>query len=132
MYALIIEEQSHLFIPIYEDYIPGTNSFGLWQITMIPTALDKQKFWFTDSKKSDLIDPIKHLAIMNDRINKIKNTGASEWIPVSPESIARAWNGWYNCLVQNQYCDTRAINYSKRVDGYAKSLLDYYNLYKTK
>ena len=132
MYALIIEEQSHLFLPVVEDYIPYWNSFWLSQIQMIPWNLDKQKFWYTASSKSDLVDPIKHLTIMNTRINQIKQVLKSEWVAVNSESIARTWNGWYNCLILNQNCDQRAINYWKRVSWYANSLLDYYNLYTKK
>ncbi|MBP9812294.1 hypothetical protein KBC86_02850 [Candidatus Gracilibacteria bacterium] len=132
MYALIIEEQSHLFLPVVEDYIPYGNSFGLSQIQMIPGNLDKQKFGYTASSKSDLVDPIKHLTIMNTRINQIKQVLKSEGVAVNSESIARTWNGGYNCLILNQNCDQRAINYGKRVSGYANSLLDYYNLYTKK
>jgi hypothetical protein len=132
MYALIIEEQSHLFIPIFEDYIPGTNSIWLSQIQLTPTALDKQKFWFTESSRSDLVDPYMHLSIMNTRINKIKAVLKTEWIAISNEAIARTWNGWYNCLMQNQNCDSRALNYWKRVGWYANSLLEYYKLHMSK
>lgn len=131
MYALIIEEQSHLAIPIYEDtFLKG--SLWLSQIKQVPTNLDIQKFGFTNSTETALVDPIAHLAIMNQRILKIKAVMNSEGIPFSVEALARAWNGWYNCLVQNQYCDQRAIGYSKRVSEYADYLTKYYNIYKRK
>lgn len=87
-------------------------------------------FGFTDSARLDLLDPIKHLALMNERIEKIKNRMITENIPFSMHALGRTWNGGYNCLVQNQYCSPAALAYGNRVQQFADRLLEYLQLHK--
>lgn len=130
MYSIIIEEQSHL-LP-FEDSYPGARSFWLSQILANPPKSDITNFWYKSQTESSLIDPIKHLAIMNERLEQIKVVFRKEQIPLTPENIWRVWNGWYNCRIAWELCPENAINYWKRVKDYSDNLLKFYDLYSKK
>jgi hypothetical protein len=124
MYAIIFEEQSHLFPPVIEDSV-WWSTFWLWQILIYPTALDKRYLWYTEVSKADALDWKKHLAIMNERLNTIRKKMKELNITETPEMIGRAWNGWYKCMIWN--CNEDQIAYWKRIQSYMKSLEVYYN-----
>lgn len=61
--------------------------------------------------KSDLLNPEKHIWIMNNRINIIKKKLILEWKDTSIENIWMAWNWGQNCIKTNSICDDRAVEY---------------------
>ncbi len=133
MYSIITEEQSHLMPPYYEDIIIGlikdNDTVGLSQIQMRPNQSDKNNFGYTDSARSDLLNPKSHLVIMNDRINKIRGVLKRLWQAETAENIGRAWNGWYNCINGSSLCPDSAISYWKRIKDYSENLRSYYETF---
>ncbi len=136
MYAIIFEEQAHLRPPYYEDsivqWVKSNDTVGLSQIQIQPHQSDKTNFGYTDSTRDELLNSKSHLAIMNDRINKIrwvlKKLGQAE----AAENIGRAWNGWYNCINWSNLCPPEALAYWTRVKEYAESMGIYYQKFTNK
>jgi hypothetical protein len=127
MFTLIYEEQSHLFPPIIED-IFKSNTVWLSQISLISQPKDKEYFGFQDNTKSDLLNIEKHLEIMNNRINVIKEKLVEEWREVTPWNIWRAWNWWPECVKQNWTCNKKSISYGDRIEENYPHFLNYNNI----
>ena len=127
IYSIIYEEQSHLMPPVIEDLLWG-NTYGLSQISIHPTKSDREHFGFSDLNKEDLLNPEKHIEIMNDRINTIRWVLSDNNIEITPESIWNVWNGWYQCAVPGGECSSHAIQYGKRVQEYATDSASYISL----
>jgi hypothetical protein len=134
MYAIIFEEQAHLMPPYIEDdimwLITDNDTVWLSQIRVKPSQQDKTAFGYTDSSREDLLNPKIHLAIMNTRIEKIRAALIKLWKPQTIGNIARAWNGWINCINDSWLCSDHAIDYWNRVQEYAQSLQIYYSIKK--
>ena len=114
IFTLIYEEQVHLNPPILEDQIAHW-SVWLWQIRTNVPKWDKDYFWYKSYREKELLDSKKHIKIMNDRINVIKEKLNEEEKKITPENIWKAWNWWPNCVKKGWLCSQHAIDYWLRI-----------------